>query len=145
MPEQKGMELFSALLRSSMGEQLVPEGVSFFDMLTEDAVMEFPYAPPGLARCLHGKAAIRKHAEGLGDMIQIERFSAPEVHRTASGFVLEFSCSGIGTQTGRPYNQEYVSVITLREGRIARYRDYWNPLPVLDAMKPAEVTEKEFA
>jgi ketosteroid isomerase-like protein len=137
------MELFAALLRSNMGDQLAPEAISFVDMLAEDAVMEFPFAPPGLPRCLDGKAAIQKHVESLGGLIQIESFSSTAVHRTSSGFVLEFTCKGIGTKTGRAYNQDYISVITLRGGRIVRYRDYWNPLTVIDALKPVEETGKE--
>jgi ketosteroid isomerase-like protein len=105
MPQDRTMELFAALLRSSMGDPLAPGAVSFTDMLAEDAVMEFPYAPPGLPKVLNGKAAIRKHVEALGGMIRVERFSSPLVHKTPSGFVLEFTCSGIGTQTGRAYNQ----------------------------------------
>lgn len=143
MPQDRTMELFAALLRSSMGDQLAPEAVSFTDMLADDAVMEFPYAPPGLPKVLNGKAAIRKHIEALGGMIRVEQFSSPVVHQTPSGFVLEFSCSGVATQTGRPYNQEYVSVITLRDGLIVRYRDYWNPLSVLRAIEPEEVAEEE--
>lgn len=145
MPENQTMEKFAALLRSSMGDRLAPEAVSFTDMLTEDAVMEFPFAPPGLPRSLDGKAAIRKHVDNLGSMIEVESFSSPAVHRTRSGFVLEFTCSGIGTQTRRAYNQQYVSVITLRDGLIAHYRDYWNPLTVLAAMKPVDDTASEVA
>jgi ketosteroid isomerase-like protein len=33
--------------------------------------------------------------------------------------------------TGEPYDQSYVGVLTAREGRITRYRDYWNPLKSL--------------
>jgi ketosteroid isomerase-like protein len=93
------MELFAALLRSSMGDQLAPGAVSFTDMLADDAVMEFPYAPSGLPKVLNGKVAIRKHVEALGGMIRVEQFSSPVVHQTPSGFVIEFSCSGIATQT----------------------------------------------
>ena len=32
------------------------------------------------------------------------------------------------TATGAPYEQSYVSVLTVRDGLIVRYRDYWNPL-----------------
>jgi ketosteroid isomerase-like protein len=35
--------------------------------------------------------------------------------------------------TGEPYDQSYVVVLTAREGRIIRYRDYWNPLKALKA------------
>jgi ketosteroid isomerase-like protein len=145
MSQDRTMELFAALLRSSMGDQLAPGTVSFTDMLADDAVMEFPYAPPGLPKVLNGKAAIRKHVEALGGTIRVEQFSSPIVHRTPSGFVLEFACSGIGTQTGRPYNQEYVSVITLQDGLIVRYRDYWNPLIVLQAIEPEKAVEEERA
>ncbi len=99
MPQDRTMELFAALLRSSMGDQLAPGAVSFTDMLADDAVMEFPYAPSGLPKVLNGKVAIRKHVEALGGMIRVEQFSSPVVHQTPSGFVIEFSCSGIATQT----------------------------------------------
>ena len=42
MEKNHTMELFAALLRSSMGDQLAPGAVSFTDMLADDAVMEFP-------------------------------------------------------------------------------------------------------
>jgi ketosteroid isomerase-like protein len=101
------MELFAALLRSNMSDQLAPEAISFVDMLADDAVMEFPFAPPGLPRCLGGKAAIQKYVESLGGLIQIDSFSSTAVHQTPSGFVLDFTCRGIGTKTGRPCNQGY--------------------------------------
>jgi ketosteroid isomerase-like protein len=145
MEKNRTMELFAALLRSSLGDQLAPGAVSFTDMLADDAVMEFPYAPPGLPKVLNGKAAIRKHVEALGGTIRVEQFSSPVVYQTPTGFVIEFSCSGIATQTGRPYNQEYVSVITLRDGLIVRCRDYWNPLIVLQAIEPEEAVEEEGA
>ena len=56
------------------------------------------------------------------------------IHPTPDGFVLETSCEGVATHTGKPYNQQYISVITLRDGHIVHYRDYWNPLVVLEAM-----------
>lgn len=33
-------------------------------------------------------------------------------------------------ETGLPYRQSYISVIETRDGRIVRYKDYWNPLVV---------------
>ena len=37
MPQDRTMELFAALLRSSMGDQLTPGTVSFTEMLADDA------------------------------------------------------------------------------------------------------------
>ncbi len=40
--------------------------------------------------------------------------------------------------TGKPYHQRYISVVQMKDGKIFRFRDYWNPLIVLEAMKEAE-------
>nr|WP_244610545.1 hypothetical protein [Microvirga pakistanensis] len=60
----------------------------------------------------------------------------PTVHRTDNPeiIILEFGCIGRGVKTGRPYNQRYISVITVRGGTIIRYVDYWNPLIALEAI-----------
>jgi ketosteroid isomerase-like protein len=47
--------------------------------------------------------------------------------------------------TGAPYNQLYISVVTLRDGRIAHYRDYWNPLVVLTALGGTEAAAAAYA
>ena len=35
--------------------------------------------------------------------------------------------------TGLPYEQDYVMVIEAKDGKIIRYREYWNPLPAIEA------------
>ena len=54
--------------------------------------------------------------------------------------VLEFFGRGEGVITGEAYEQRYISVIRLRDGRITHYKDYWNPIAVLQAVKGSEVT-----
>jgi uncharacterized protein len=130
-------------LRSNLSELLEPGLLTFLDMLSEDAAMEFPYAPPGFTRRLDGKAAIRQHLDAIGNLIAIESFSSAKVYRTSTGCVLEFSCLGTARQTGRPYNQDYISVIAIRDGHIVHYRDYWNPLVVLEAVAPQAQTVEE--
>ena len=126
---------FSALLREALGDRLAAEAATFTQMMAEDSVMDFPYAPPGMVTRLEGRAAIERHLASLVGLIQFDRMIDLVVHRTEGDtFVLEFGCTGHGVQTGVPYPQRYISVITLENGRIARYRDYWNPLVVLEAM-----------
>ncbi len=36
--------------------------------------------------------------------------------------------------TGKPYLQNYISVIETKDGKIVHYKDYWNPLVVLAAL-----------
>ena len=130
------MESFSAMLRAALGDLLAPGADSFAEMMASDAVMEFPFAPAGSVTRVEGRAALERYLSGFGEILRIDRMTGPTVHRgrEAGVVILEFGCVGSGVQTGAPYNQTYISVITMRDGRIAHYRDYWNPLVVLAAV-----------
>jgi ketosteroid isomerase-like protein len=132
---------FSALLRASLTD-MAPDAHTFLQMLSEDAVMEFPFAPEGITQRLEGREAVAAHLNALSGILNINGFTAPFVYRDSDKGVttLEFSCQGSAVQNGKPYNQDYISVITVRDGHIVHYRDYWNPLVVLEAMAPEAVT-----
>ena len=55
--------------------------------------------------------------------------------------VLEFSGRGEGVVTKEAYDQRYISVIRLRDGNIVRYKDYWNPIAFVQAVKGRETTK----
>ena len=137
------VESFSAMLRKALGDRLAPDAATFLDMVAENGVMEFPYSPPGLATRLEGKAAIAQHLEGLADMIAFDRMSEPTVHATTDPDVtiVEVEGFGRGVTTGESYDQRYISVIRTHAGRIVHYRDYWNPLVVLRALRGSAVVD----
>ena len=109
---------------------------SFVDMWAEDGSIEFPYSPEGFPQRLDNKAAIREHVRRFPEMLRFDRFSEPVFHQSQDPRVLiaEFSCEGQAVATGKPYNQKYISVVEFRDGRIVKYRDYWNPLILLRAL-----------
>ena len=113
---------FSGLLRGALGDRL-RAGSEIVDLFTEDVVFEFPYAPDGLPRRLEGLPALAVHLARLGPMLELGTFTLHAVHRSERIVVLEFSCRGRGAATGLPYEQEYISVVSLRQGRIAHYRE----------------------
>ena len=120
---------FSAMLRGALGDALAPDAATFVDMFAEAGVMEFPYAPAdGVAR-LEGRTALIDYLAGLGTMIDIVSVGTPTVHRSvdAETFILEFTGTGRGVSSGKAYEQTYISVIRVSNGRIVHYRDYWNP------------------
>lgn len=121
---------FADLLKRGLGDLLAPDATDFTTMMAEDGVMEFPYAPPGGVHSLKGRAELGAYLERLGGVIELLSFSEPRVHRTTDPgvVVLEFTARGRGVKTGNPYEQAYISVVTVRDGYIERYRDYWNPL-----------------
>ncbi|WP_245451341.1 MULTISPECIES: nuclear transport factor 2 family protein [Georhizobium] len=135
---------FSDLLRAALGERLAPAD-SLLDMFTDDVLFEFPYAPDGLPGRLEGTPALAAHLEKLGPLLTFGPMHLGNVHAVGETVIFEFSCTGQGVKTGAPYDQVYISVVTLREGRIARYRDYWNPLIVLTALGGTEAAAAAYA
>ena len=134
---------FSDLLCAALGERLHPAD-SLLGMFAEDVIFEFPYAPDGLPKRLDGRAALSAHLERIGPLLSFGTMELGDVHAAGETVIFEFACAGAGTKTGEPYNQSYISVVTLRDGRIARYRDYWNPLVVVQALGGPEAAAAAF-
>ncbi|MCG7625051.1 nuclear transport factor 2 family protein [Epibacterium sp. Ofav1-8] len=131
---------FGAMLRIAMGEALAEDaGDDVLAMCAEDIVFEFPYAPEGAVAYLRGKDRMRAYLARIGPLLDFDGLSHPVVHRVEGGacFILEFSCKGRGA--AGDYDQVYISVITLKEGRIRHYKDYWNPSFLLKPIGGAEV------
>ena len=51
----------------------------------------------------------------------------------ASVVVLEYEVHGESVQTGRPYNNRFVSIVTIKDGKVTWWRDYLDPIAVFDA------------
>ena len=137
--ETHPIQSLSALLRAGLGDALAPaEGL--LDMLTEDVSFEFPFAPPDGVTRLEGKAAVAAYLPRVGMLFTIEGLSPPRTMISADGnhAVLEFSGRAYANDGGLRYDQDYVSVLDLRDGRISRYRDYWNPGILLAAVGGGE-------
>lgn len=131
------MSGFAALLRTALGDNLAPTATSFVEMMAEDGVMEFPYFSASEPMRLHGREAVRQHLANLSGLIEIDSFHDLTVHvsQTPGVFILQMRCTGTAVKTGLPYNQRYISVITVAGGYIVNYLDYWNPLVVAEALK----------
>lgn len=125
----------SALLRDALGDRLTPDATGLLDMVADDIVFEFPYAPPGGVDRLDGKAALAAYLPGVAAILTIDTLEATAVHPCldAQVVVIEFAATGRGNATGAPYDQRYISVVRVRDGRIVHYRDYWNPLVAIAA------------
>lgn len=137
------MASFAALLRTALGDNLVPAANSFVEMMAEDGVMEFPYITASEPVRLHGREAVRQHLVRLEGVLEIDSFHDLVVHPSQKPgvFVLQFGCVGRGVATGLPYNQRYISVITIADGLIVSYLDYWNPLIAAQAFGSADASE----
>jgi ketosteroid isomerase-like protein len=100
----------------------------FGDLLTEAAVMEFPFAPPGVATRREGREVIRAAArEGWARLaLQFEPFRAVVVHdgRDPDLVIAEYELCGTVTATGERFQFPAAVVLRGDHGLIASLREY---------------------
>ncbi|MFC5834104.1 nuclear transport factor 2 family protein [Nonomuraea insulae] len=120
---------------------------AFADLWAEDGAIEFPFAPPGYPPLVEGRAAIREYMRGYPDILDVREIVEQTVHQSVDPEVViaEFEAAGIVVRTGKPYRLRYIAVITVRDGEIQHYRDYWNPLAAAELMGGSEELNTAFA
>ena len=135
-------EPFDAKLRNFLTHLVSSKHHGLLEMLTEDAVMEFPYHLPTTPTQLVGKSEIAKFFAGFADFLTLDEIRFVAAHQTddPSVAILEYEGAGRATQTGKPYQQQYITVLTFRDGKIAHWKDYWNPVNVLNATGQSDLT-----
>ncbi|MBD2309867.1 PhzA/PhzB family protein [Chroococcidiopsis sp. FACHB-1243] len=105
------------------------------DLLAEDAVVEFPYASAlGSPSRLEGKPAIYNHMKNAVAQLQNWVFTDVREYQTLLPNVLfaEFHGEAVFVATGQLYQQDYVVRLETKNGKIIHYREYWNPVPILE-------------
>ena len=119
---------------------LAKDMAAFAGLWAEDGILEFPFAARGYPPRLDGRAAVADYLRGYPDVLDVREIPAKMLHQTDDPDVViaEFEAAGIVVATGQPYTMRYIAVITVRDGEIARYRDYWSPLAATEAMGGAE-------
>ncbi|MEU2392615.1 nuclear transport factor 2 family protein [Streptomyces sp. NPDC007369] len=105
---------------------------AWVDLWAEDGLMEFPFAPRGRPERLDGKEAVAAYMRDYPDHIELHDFPALRIHLTTDPETIVVEMRGVGrlVQTGAPFDMTYIAVVTVRDGHITSYRDYWNPLAV---------------
>jgi uncharacterized protein len=111
----------------------------FFDLLAEYITIDYVVTVPGYPRHIEGRAAVAELYRPYGAMIVLDRcFDLAVHHDAAKGVVvLEYASEGHVVGTRRRYSNRYISVLTLREGEVAHWRDYLDPVAVFDALRLA--------
>ncbi|WP_099469323.1 nuclear transport factor 2 family protein [Konateibacter massiliensis] len=113
------------------------------DLIAEDAVMEFPYAPPKRPRRVEGKDNIIKYNKAILNIVKVSDFTDVEIHCTVDPDCAIVEMTGHGTvlATGDTFSRRYIDVCRTENGRIQFIRDYWNPQesPKLNFFKKLKV------
>jgi ketosteroid isomerase-like protein len=111
------------------------DGGHFFDLLAEDVVFDYIITVPNYPRHVVGRAAVAELYRPYGETFVLDRCFDLAVHRDRETgvVVLEYASEGRAVRTGAAYSNRYVSVLTITERKVARWRDYLDPIAVFDA------------
>ena len=102
---------------------------ALIDLMAEDTVMEFPFAPLNRPRRVEGKNNIIQYSQAILGIAPITGYTDIEIHCTIDPdcVIVEMVGHGTVTATGNAFERRYVDVLHTRNGRIQFIREYWNP------------------
>ena len=112
------------------------DGQHYFDTIAENAIFEFRYDFPGFPRTIEGREALMALYLGYGDNIVLQRADSLVVHRCDDGrvVVLEYDVHGRVVASGAAYENRFVSIMTVDNRKIVRWRDYMDSLSAMRAL-----------
>ncbi len=116
------------------------DGEHYFDTLAGDVLFEFLYEFPGWPRVTRGRDNLIALYSGYGRNIRLDRADSLIVHPSDNGRVvtLEYEVHGEALATGATYDNRFVSIATIENRKIVRWRDYMDSLAAWTALnKPA--------
>jgi ketosteroid isomerase-like protein len=107
------------------------------DLCADDVLVEFPFSPDNLPSKLEGREAIFAYLQYYPTMIDIEEIDSVTIYETSltATIVAEWSVKGHVIPNGNRYDMHYATFVTVRDGQITNYREYWNPLAFAQALE----------
>ena len=112
------------------------DGEHYFDTIAEDALFEFRYRIPGWPPTIRGRANLMAQFSGYGNNIRLHSADGLVVHHTHGRRVaiLEYEVHGTILSRGIPYDNRFISVITIKNRKIVHWRDYMDSLSARTAL-----------
>ena len=131
------LEPFLAQARKGLGGLV--DGEHYFDAIADDALFEFLYEFPGWPRAIRGRADLMALYAGYGTNIRLHAADHLDVHPAKDDHVvvLEYEVHGTVLATGAPYDNRFVSVVTIDDRKVTRWRDYMDSLAAWNALAAA--------
>ena len=117
------------------GLQGLADGEDYFDLLADDVTFEYVITVPGYPRRVTGRQNIIDLYRGYDDYMTVRTTDNLHIHRDPETFtvVLEYEVHGESVQTRHPYDNHFVSIITIKDRKITHWRDYLDPTAIFDA------------
>jgi ketosteroid isomerase-like protein len=111
------------------------DGDHYFDAVADGAVFEYRYVFPGCPTRIEGRDALMALYAGYGDSTVLHGGDALVVHRSQDPcvIILEYEVHGKKIATGNPYDNRFISVVTIEDRKIVHWRDYMDSLAAFTA------------
>jgi ketosteroid isomerase-like protein len=124
---------------SQQGLAGLVDGEHYFDTIAEDAVFEFRYIFPAWPQTVNGREALIALYAGYGKNIVLHGADALVIHRSQDPHVviIEYEVHGKIVATGAPYDNRFISVVTIDDRKIVHWRDYMDSLAAMTALSQA--------
>ena len=101
----------------------------------EDVELVLPYAPPGFPRVSHGRAkAMEVYPEGVMEPMRFAGYRIDALEGRPGEFVAESTSATPVPPTGRPYRNPYIWRFSVRDGRITRLAEFFDPIVLVTAL-----------
>lgn len=125
---------FSIVMEGLKGEV---DGEHFWDAVAENAVFEFLYNFPGFANKINGRKAYMDWFSGYSNILHSsDNLKVYKSENPENVIILEYEVHGIVPSTGKPYDNRFCSIITIKDRKITHWRDYMDSLAVMLSVSP---------
>jgi ketosteroid isomerase-like protein len=124
---------FDIVMRGLAG---LVDGDHYFDSITADAEFEFRYRFPGYPTKVVGREALMALYSGYGAGMTLHGADALVVNisQTPGVVILEYEVQGAAVGSGKPYENRFISVVTIEDRKIVGWRDYMDSLAAMSAL-----------
>jgi len=112
------------------------DGEHYFDTIADNALFEFRYNFPGFPSTVRGRADLVASFSNYGKSIRLHSGDSLIVHRSQDSrvVILEYEVHGTILSTGVPYDNRFISVVTIENRKIVHWRDYMDSLAAWTAL-----------
>ena len=116
-------------ITAALGSRLASGIATFPELFTDDGVIETPFDGDGSTPPMRGRATMAAMVEALDGVLCFDELTVTQIHDAdASTVICEYEAILHRADLGSAFHRRYVSLMTLRDGRISHLREYGGPL-----------------
>lgn len=103
------------------------------DLFTDDVVVELPYAPDPVPKRTAGREAVTALYGGFPQLVAPLGFHDVTIRPLGDGesgadFLATYRSDSTMLASGKPYRNDYIALFTVRDGKLAAFTEYFDPL-----------------